>query len=751
MARFWVYVGDKVQGPIDIPSLRKVPGFNLLSQVCQEGEQTWRMADEVIEIKSYFISPPRPNSFALDAGNAAPKLDLDTKPVLEELTLPEPNIAWQKGAAPSKAGTPDLEILPAASGGVPPVQSGPNAGLRAVCEVCGYKNPRDVAVCMKCGEKLGGVPASVAESKPELKIPKPESVAPSIPAPAPAPAPAAAPEPDPAAAATVEISMGKLLMGCALAGAIAGGGFFGYRTWKKHHMPKVAPAPAPQPASSTSARRSKSSTKSAYRGYRYSGGYSSPTPSPRKKNIAPTENEAPAQETPEPKNDAVAYRVVAEATPLKKRFSSPINSPYAVKRRADTGLWSAQEDHAIQQVQHNRIYGGLRTLERNVEILMQILRDREYNTAFESGHRIYLYNDVDWSAVLKEGPVYEVRLTFSGGRDADGSPKKPLHFAFQSDLERGTVEPGGQDQIRSNTLHAFFDESRIAPEDRRAIAKDTEELVLAAQPDASPLALDTIVRQFAKVYTTAALSRVADAYDLTLVKKKLAHDTRLGSDDEPASAKTETPVLASAKKETETPVTTFGGRKVSPLKHMTPDSAADRAAQPKPLPPVSGVKGSVPEFRMETGAGRERTFMVRAGSKASVGKMWEVLTGYDRLKQFIPDMLASEREGQDGAATIVHTVYLTRFMIFMFKVNLHLRIIEHPREHTLDFERIAGEFESFRGSVELTQDPATHESVIAFHAVVVPSGRMANWALEPMARRLLVPQIEAIRAKAETN
>src|SRR4029077_10600696 len=125
------------------------------------------------------------------------------------------------------------------------------------------------------------------------------------------------------------------------------------------------------------------------------------------------------------------------------------------------------------------------------------------------GKRITLYNDMDWSAVDKEGPIYEVRLTFSGGKEADGSPKKPLKIAFAADLERGTVEPGGQDQIRSNTLHAFFDESRIAPEDRRAIAKDTEEVVLAAQPGASPLALDTVVRQFAKVYTTAALRRVS--------------------------------------------------------------------------------------------------------------------------------------------------------------------------------------------------------------------------------------------------
>jgi hypothetical protein len=114
-------------------------------------------------------------------------------------------------------------------------------------------------------------------------------------------------------------------------------------------------------------------------------------------------------------------------------------------------------------------------------------------------------------------------------------------------------------------------------------------------------------------------------------------------------------------------------------------------------------------------------------------------------------MLTSEREGQDGAATIVHTVCLTRFMIFVFKLNLHLRVIEHPREHTIEFERIAGEFESFRGSVEITSDPATHDSQIAFRATMVPSGHAMNWVMEKMARRLLVAQMDAIRAKAESN
>src|SRR5207302_1338475 len=232
---------------------------------------------------------------------------------------------------------------------------------------------------------------------------------------------------------------------------------------------------------------------------------------------------------------------------------------------------------------------------------------------------------------------------------ADGSPKKPLHFAFASDLERGTVEPGGEDQVRSNTLHAFFDESRIPPEDRRAIAKDTEELVMAAQPGASPLALDTVVRQFAKVYTTAALARVADAYDLTLVKKRLAHDPRLGSDE---------PVDAAAPAQAAKPAkTTFGTQEIQPQ----PTKPAESTPAPMTLLPLS--KSGAADFRMETGAGRERTFIVRAGTKASVNRVWEILTGYDRLKQFVPDMLASEREGQDGAAVIVHTVCLTRLAI----------------------------------------------------------------------------------------
>src|SRR5690242_16734109 len=148
MARFWVYIGDKVQGPVDIPSLRKIPGFNLLCQVCEEGAQNWRLADEVIEIKSYFLAPPRPNSLAIDPGNTAPKLDLTPKLEPEEFTLPEPNLSWQSAANKTPAKQPNLEIVMPDFTKKGEPGSSPNNALRMVCEICGYKNPRDVTVCM---------------------------------------------------------------------------------------------------------------------------------------------------------------------------------------------------------------------------------------------------------------------------------------------------------------------------------------------------------------------------------------------------------------------------------------------------------------------------------------------------------------------------------------------------------------------------------------------------------------------------
>jgi hypothetical protein len=759
---------------MDIPSLRKVQGFTLLTQVCPESGQAWRMADDVIEIKSYFLAPPRVSSMLVEALNA----EQAPSPVAVEeyrppLTVIEPRVEMlgDKGALKPPAGMPDFNALHAEAEakleGPDAAPAGGPASLRIFCESCGYRNPRDVKACMKCATPLKAPSAAAVASPKEAaallmeamgivpEAAKPATISPAGPA-TPAAVESAALPPN----TYVEIPMSRIAIIVGIVSLCVAFAFVGWRVGAKkaHRWPwnkkpaVVKPSTAVQPAILLEPKSgpSRKRVRAAPRQTAVLPGMSSARPSappraarvPKKEAPAesasseaspePGQRSAPASAAPSSSSEEapVSYHVISEATPLQHRTPAPVESTYSQKRRADKGLWTAQQKQAIQQVQRYRIYGGQRTIGRNVEILIQILRDREYNTAFETGKRIYLYNDLDWSATQMEGPTYEVGLTFSGGKEADGSPRKPLRFAFTSDLDQGTAEPGGSEQQRSNTMHAFFDESRIAPEDRRAIAKDTEELVMAAQPEASPLAFDTVARNFVSTYGSPPMARVAEAFGLQNVTKRIVHEPKLVAASTEASDATTAPLSAM--------------RIEKPLKKEDP--APSTPGKATMVPSKSGPI----EYTMDRGSGRDRIFTAKAITSAKAGRLWEVTTSYDRLKDFVPDLLVSEREGQDGTAVIVHTVALTRLMIFVFKMNLHLRVIEHPRQHTLEFERIAGEFEQFRGSIEITSPTENGPSTMTLHATIVPKGHMPGWALNDMARRFLVPIVEALRTRAES-
>ena len=79
---------------------------------------------------------------------------------------------------------------------------------------------------------------------------------------------------------------------------------------------------------------------------------------------------------------------------------------------------------------------------------------------------------------------------------------------------------------------------------------------------------------------------------------------------------------------------------------------------------------------------------------------------------------------------IVHAVSLTRLMFFVFKINLHLRILEHPQQHRLEFERIAGDFEKFDGYVDIGPDAAGTKSSMDLHLTLIPNSYMPAWAVE---------------------
>lgn len=729
MSRFWVYLENKVQGPIEIPALRKLNNFNLLTQVCAEGQESWRMADDVIEIKSYFSSPPRVSS-----------LLTQTQTLPKELENPEPMTAEQAAieTLPDEPAPTKLEmVLPTDSGvetGTGPSEAvhgdpAKSAALRVTCAVCGYKNPRDVKICMQCATPLQSPNVETLPDSTETVRPLHDSQVVIAPDHLPdTPSPADSPTPGP----MVEIPIARILIILLCASLVGALSFVGYRSWKKYATHKTAKKMAAvtpvQPLVKN--RTSTHSTKKRHRASSHYRSTSARAPSSRshvnvdarllpgistkkqgttsaktrslKSNFTPVESN----------NDG--YELIPQARPLNQRMHAPVNSPYATKTRKDTSRWAGREDEAIQLTHGRRIYGGLRTVLRNSEILFQILRDREYTSAFESGKRLTLYNDMDWGAIQKEGPLYEVHLTFTGGKETDGSPRKPLRFNFDVDLERQTVQPG----LNASTMHGFFDESRIPPEERTQIAKDTEELVLAAQPGGSPLALQTVVHHFVTSYSETILNRVVDAYGLNDVDKAMARDVHPSKETpeaEKTASKTVDPAFAIAKK---------------PSRRLR--------------------ESDLPQCEIQRGNGKERLVHGSVQSHGTISRLWELATSYDRFSQFVPDILVSQREGQDGNAIVVQTVSLTRVLFFVFKINLHLRIIEHPSERMLEFERIAGDFESFKGTLAVKSEMGNpNMSTIVLNATLIPRGYTPDWIIRAMTQRAITTALDALRNKAE--
>src|ERR1700760_3261613 len=133
MSRYWVYIDSKIQGPYDVPSLRRAPGFNLLSQVCLEGQKTWSLADDVLEIKSYFLAPPRVSSltFGVDTdGNTALKSEPEISVASRSETSPLAVLGMGDNLVEELPPLNPINPMPV----VAKKEEGKPGALRAVCD-----------------------------------------------------------------------------------------------------------------------------------------------------------------------------------------------------------------------------------------------------------------------------------------------------------------------------------------------------------------------------------------------------------------------------------------------------------------------------------------------------------------------------------------------------------------------------------------------------------------------------------------
>ena len=84
----------------------------------------------------------------------------------------------------------------------------------------------------------------------------------------------------------------------------------------------------------------------------------------------------------------------------------------------------------------------------------------------------------------------------------------------------------------------------------------------------------------------------------------------------------------------------------------------------------------------------------------TIARTWEVLTDYNRLVEFIPDVQASRVISREGNQVQMEQKGRARFLFVSFPIDVRLAITEYPYERIVS-RAVAGNFREMRGTYQL--------------------------------------------------
>jgi len=164
------------------------------------------------------------------------------------------------------------------------------------------------------------------------------------------------------------------------------------------------------------------------------------------------------------------------------------------------------------------------------------------------------------------------------------------------------------------------------------------------------------------------------------------------------------------------------------------------------LPEVPEVAGL--EIATEKLEGRHRLIRASILIPCSVEQVWSVLTDYDNLADFIPNLTVSRRVRESDAGTLLEQVGAQCFLNIKFCARVLLNMVEQF-PHLLEFTMVEGDFKSFSGAWKLEKAGATDAATrLIYEVKVCPPRAIPVMLIEKHFRRDLTQNLQAIRQHA---
>ena len=159
------------------------------------------------------------------------------------------------------------------------------------------------------------------------------------------------------------------------------------------------------------------------------------------------------------------------------------------------------------------------------------------------------------------------------------------------------------------------------------------------------------------------------------------------------------------------------------------------------------------EQTMEKLSGGTRRLAAQLTTSASLDSLWNVLTDYDRLNLYIPNLLSSKKIYQKGNNVHLKQVGAQDFLGMKFSAEVTISLLEDKELGLLKFNLIKGDFRKFEGSWKIQKIKDTSKNSLIYDLTVQGCQWMPIGMIENRLKKDLSENLTAVdrQAKSSTN
>jgi ribosome-associated toxin RatA of RatAB toxin-antitoxin module len=154
------------------------------------------------------------------------------------------------------------------------------------------------------------------------------------------------------------------------------------------------------------------------------------------------------------------------------------------------------------------------------------------------------------------------------------------------------------------------------------------------------------------------------------------------------------------------------------------------------------------EICTESAEGRQRQISARIQIPHPVENVWQVLTDYDHLADFIPNLAKSKKIPHPQGGIRLEQVGTESLLKLKFCAKVVLDMVEQF-PHQLDFQMVEGDFKKFFGSWLLQPSEDGRGTELCYVVSVLPPLAMPIGMIERRLKSGLVTNLNAIRLRTD--